>query len=833
MSSSVHLSLLLTCLLHCHVEGILCEHSLKFGENHSFQLNITSPQSLCYQLNQTTQKQALRVYAASDDAVMDHPVLVTARQCKGVTSWSVPFVESGLSYGWFDHMLCPFLNMKSNSSLEQSEILVDLSTSSLLSINITLRIDIVEQHKLELHKPLKLDASSCSASYLLFEYPPDLNDVRVKITSDADTRDICAIASIQNVYCPVVELVDNVDDRGMYQTMRSLAAFNVETQSEGRFFYVVLSVYPDDCPHGDCDCYQGLIDRVSVDNHNPTLFNGSLRVKRTMVTVQPALTTVQYAVPMALLLILIVVFYTVTIGWIVVFDWWKYDEHPMYTVEHADVEKANHTTEEHDGKATHGQATEYGNLNVTLSSVLAGIRWKRKALNNKAARKPVERPTLWSVLSGSNWDEVVPDSPSKPSHRKNAFNRRNSSASVSSNQSLSSPLHSIYTETYPSSAFQSTTEIPTDVATLRQRKQVSEVIPGDIEEPGASDVAADTPFTPSPTHSLTQHTTFTPSPTHSLTPSHELHFRDRIPDTIQEEESDSSLSDEEELIETYQHDKPPFPVKVLVSELGEIDEYQSAYDHYYKLVLAGGLFYAMPVYQLLIVYRSIVSSGNENVCYHNFLCAHPWRILGVSISSFNTIFSNVVLFSLGLLIILISKRRKYLYYAYAKMNLQRPIVKRIGVPQQFGIFYTIGVTAILASVMSSAYHMCPTKDNYKFDASFILISQGIGIQKIIMCRGGLDKSPPVHDIMLFIVGILYMISIGTTFSSSTLFWGCFFLLYVLLTLLIAVEFYYRWQINSSLLKQLLSYFWSEGIYPPRHKRPSFSQTCKPSLEWQL
>ncbi len=55
----------------------------------------------------------------------------------------------------------------------------------------------------------------------------------------------------------------------------------------------------------------------------------------------------------------------------------------MYTVEHADVEKANHITEEDDGKATHGQATEYGNLNVTLSSVLAGVRWKRKALNNK------------------------------------------------------------------------------------------------------------------------------------------------------------------------------------------------------------------------------------------------------------------------------------------------------------------------------------------------------------------------------------------------------------------------------------------------------------------
>ncbi len=63
--------------------------------------------------------------------------------------------------------------------------------------------------------------------------------------------------------------------------------------------------------------------------------------------------------------------------------------------------------------------------------------------------------------------------------------------------------------------------------------------------------------------------------------------------------------------------------------------------------------------------------------------------------------------------------------------------------------------------MSCAYHMCPTKDNYKFDASFILISQGIGIQKIIMCRGGLDKSPALHNILLFIVGILYMISMGT------------------------------------------------------------------------
>ncbi len=166
-----------------------------------------------------------------------------------------------------------------------------------------------------------------------------------------------------------------------------------------------------------------------------------------------------------------------------------------------------------------------------------------------AARLPVKRPSLWSVLSGSNWDKVVHEPPPKPLRRKSS-SRRKSSASVSSNQSLSSPLHSA--GTYPLSAFQGTCttppETPTKVATLRQRKLTSELTPDDIE---ASDVTADVPLTPSPSHSLTQHT---------LTRLHELHDRGMIPDTIPEEESDDSVSDEEEVFTTYQHDKLPFPV---------------------------------------------------------------------------------------------------------------------------------------------------------------------------------------------------------------------------------------------------------------------------------
>ncbi len=62
-----------------------------------------------------------------------------------------------------------------------------------------------------------------------------------------------------------------------------------------------------------------------------------------------------------------------------------------------------------------------------------------------------------------------------------------------------------------------------------------------------------------------------------------------------------------------------------------------------------------------------MSSGNENVCYHNFLCANPSKIFGVSLASFNAIFSNVVFFSLGLLIILIAKRR-FVAIVFPKLN---------------------------------------------------------------------------------------------------------------------------------------------------------------------
>ncbi len=111
-------------------------------------------------------------------------------------------------------------------------------------------------------------------------------------------------------------------------------------------------------------------------------------------------------------------------------------------------------------------------------------------------------------------------------------------------------------------------------------------------------------------------------------------------------------------------------------------------------------------------------------------------------------------------------------------NQRRPAAKRIGVPQNFGIFYaagmffsvffqshdchmiSTGMAMMGQAIMSTAYHMCPSRDNFKFDATFIYIQFGIGIHKLLQSRNP-DKKPSMHFIMLLLAFLMVVVMIGT------------------------------------------------------------------------
>ena len=84
-------------------------------------------------------------------------------------------------------------------------------------------------------------------------------------------------------------------------------------------------------------------------------------------------------------------------------------------------------------------------------------------------------------------------------------------------------------------------------------------------------------------------------------------------------------------------------------------------------------------------------SGNEDLCYYNSLCSHPWRISStLTLSALNNIISNIGYFILGFLFILIAYRRNTIYKAFEDVNRSLSREKKMGVPQYFGIYYAIG-----------------------------------------------------------------------------------------------------------------------------------------------
>lgn len=95
------------------------------------------------------------------------------------------------------------------------------------------------------------------------------------------------------------------------------------------------------------------------------------------------------------------------------------------------------------------------------------------------------------------------------------------------------------------------------------------------------------------------------------------------------------------------------------------------YDIVFKQV---AVFYALPVLQLVIIYQKVLNdTGDQDLCYFNFLCAHP---LG-DLTDFNHVYSNLGYVMLGLLFIINTARRDVLRRKAQARNdrLEKVIIK--------------------------------------------------------------------------------------------------------------------------------------------------------------
>ncbi|KAK7086421.1 SID1 transmembrane member 1-like, partial [Halocaridina rubra] len=233
-------------------------------------------------------------------------------------------------------------------------------------------------------------------------------------------------------------------------------------------------------------------------------------------------------------------------------------------------------------------------------------------------------------------------------------------------------------------------------------------------------------------------------------------------------------------------------------------------------LLTVGVFYAVPVMQLVITYQNVLDvTGNQDLCYYNFWCAHP---LG-PLSDFNHVFSNISYILFGILFIGVCARRNHHHQLAVQADYK--IDKYYGIPQHFGIFYAMGGSLIMEGLLSACYHICPNNSNYQFDTSFMYVISVLSMLKIYQTRhpdinasACAAYAALAFAVLLGVIGVL---------AGTLLFWIIFGFIHVISCLLLSGHIYYmgRWKCDLGLFKRFKAWCLSElgdpwGIFRPMY-----------------
>ncbi|KAL0809413.1 hypothetical protein ABMA28_011597 [Loxostege sticticalis] len=196
-------------------------------------------------------------------------------------------------------------------------------------------------------------------------------------------------------------------------------------------------------------------------------------------------------------------------------------------------------------------------------------------------------------------------------------------------------------------------------------------------------------------------------------------------------------------------------------------------------VLTVAVFYTLPVIQLVVTYQRLLNqSGNQDLCYFNFLCAHPLLVL----SDFNHVYSNLGYVLLGLLFLLQVWRRQQRHRARGAVE------KELGIPQHFGLLYAMGVALVSEGMLSAAYHVCPNSMNFQFDTSFMYVTSVLCMVKIYQSRHP-DINARAHATFGVLALIIFVGLVGVL-NANFYFWIAFTALHLVTCLVMTFQIYY-------------------------------------------
>ncbi|NXQ57407.1 SIDT1 protein, partial [Anthoscopus minutus] len=256
-------------------------------------------------------------------------------------------------------------------------------------------------------------------------------------------------------------------------------------------------------------------------------------------------------------------------------------------------------------------------------------------------------------------------------------------------------------------------------------------------------------------------------------------------------DTDSSVEEESDFdtMPEIESDKNIIRTKVFLylSDLSRKDRriVSKKYKIYFWNIITIAVFYALPVIQLVITYQTVVNvTGNQDICYYNFLCAHPLGVL----SAFNNILSNVGHMMLGFLFLLIVLRRDILHRR--AMEMKDIYTLDYGIPKHFGLFYAMGIALMMEGVLSACYHVCPNYSNFQFDTSFMYMIAGLCMLKLYQTRHP-DINASAYSAYASFAVVISLAVLGVVFGKNDMwFWVIFSMIHILGSLALSTQIYY-------------------------------------------
>ncbi len=198
-----------------------------------------------------------------------------------------------------------------------------------------------------------------------------------------------------------------------------------------------------------------------------------------------------------------------------------------------------------------------------------------------------------------------------------------------------------------------------------------------------------------------------------------------------------------------------------------------------------GLFYLLPVLQLVLNHQQVyLDSGNQDVCYFNFRCKYPFWIF----EDFGHVFSNLSYIMCGFLFIFLVQRRSIKYEEQCSTMEDRYHPDNCGIPEQYGIYYALGLALIMEGLLSACYHICPTTKNFQFDTTFMYTIGILVFLKVYQFRHP-DITHKARSIFL-ILGITLTIEVIGYYTADIFFWAIFVVLELILVTCLILQPYF-------------------------------------------